>query len=48
MKDTFQENLSASQKEETAQQKAFTELKAAKQAEITATQGQIDDKTDQV
>jgi hypothetical protein len=47
MKDTFEENLTASQKEEEAQQKAYEDLKAAKIAEINATQSQIDDKTDQ-
>merc|ERR1712078_493472 len=45
MKETFETNLSASQKEEMANQKAYEELKAAKEEEITAGQNQIDSKT---
>jgi len=45
MQETFESNLSASQKEEMANQKAFEELKVAKQAEIAAGQAQIDTKT---
>merc|ERR1719355_480700 len=45
MKDTFEANLSDSQKEENASQKAYEELKAAKEAEISAGQDQIDSKT---
>merc|ERR1712226_1686270 len=45
MKETFESNLSASQKEEMANQKAYEDLKAAKEAEIAAGQEQIDKKT---
>merc|ERR1712232_1208975 len=45
MKETFEANLSTSQKEELANQKAYEELKAAKEEEITAGQNQIDSKT---
>jgi len=45
MKETFESNLSASQKEETADQKAYEDLKAAKEDEIAAGQAQIDAKT---
>jgi hypothetical protein len=45
MKETFESNLSASQKEEMANQKAYQDLKAAKEAEISAGQAQIDTKT---
>merc|ERR1711881_778096 len=38
MKETFETNLSSSQKEEMANQKAYEELKAAKEAEIKAGQ----------
>merc|ERR1719401_2694391 len=41
MRETFESNLSASQKEEMANQKAYEELKAAKEAEIKAGQEQI-------
>ena len=44
-KETFETNLSASQKEETADQKAYEDLKAAKEEEIAAGQAQIDAKT---
>merc|ERR1719216_490019 len=48
MKETFESNLSASQKEEMANQKAYEELKAAKEAEIKAGQEQIDAKTQEL
>merc|ERR1719401_1575202 len=48
MKETFESNLSASQKEEMANQKAYEELKAAKEAEIKAGQEQIDSKTQEL
>jgi len=45
MKETFESNLSASQKEEMANQKAYEDLKAAKEEEIAAGQAQIEAKT---
>merc|ERR1719215_1672239 len=45
MLETFEANLSQSQKEEMANQKAYEDLKAAKEAEIAAGQKQIDKKT---
>merc|ERR1712083_1032684 len=48
MKETFENNLSASQKEEMANQKAYEDLKAAKEAEIAAGQEQIDSKTQEL
>lgn len=48
MKETFETNLSASQKEEMANQKAYEDLKAAKEAEIAAGQAQIDTKTQEL
>merc|ERR1712183_519662 len=48
MKETFESNLSASQKEEMANQKAYEELKAAKEEEIAAGQEQIDTKTQEL
>jgi len=45
MKETFQSNLSQSQKDELANQKAYEELKAAKEDEIKAAQDQIDVKS---
>merc|ERR1711939_1143605 len=48
MKETFETNLSSSQKEEMASQKAYEELKAAKEAEIAAGQEQIDTKTQEL
>merc|ERR1719464_825803 len=45
MLETFQANLSQSQKEEMANQKAYEDLKAAKEDEIKAGQAQIDKKT---
>merc|ERR1719504_212449 len=48
MKETFETNLSSSQKEEMSSQKAYEELKAAKEAEIKAGQEQIDSKTQEL
>merc|ERR1719284_1454668 len=48
MKETFESDLSASQKEELANQKAYEDLKVAKEAEIAAGQAQIDTKTQEV
>jgi hypothetical protein len=48
MKETFESNLSASQKEEMANQKAYEELKEAKEAEIAAGQAQVDKKTQEL
>jgi len=48
MQETFENNLSASQKEEMANQKAYEDLKAAKEAEIAAGQEQIDTKTQEL
>merc|ERR1719337_498275 len=48
MKETFETNLSSSQKEEMANQKAYEDLKAAKEAEIAAGQEQIDSKTQEL
>jgi chromosome segregation ATPase len=48
MKETFESNLSASQKEELSNQKAYEDLKAAKEAEIAAGQNQIDSKTQEL
>jgi len=48
MKETFESNLSASQKEEMANQKAYEDLKAAKEEEIAAGQAQIDSKTQEL
>merc|ERR1719382_220627 len=45
MQETFESNLAASQKEEMANQKAYADLKAAKEEEITAGQAQIESKT---
>jgi len=45
MKETFEENLAVSQKEEQENSKAFEDLKIAKEAEIKAGQEQIDAKT---
>merc|ERR1719410_2599616 len=44
MRETFEANLSESQKEEMANQKAYSELKAAKEEEIAAGQAQVDSK----
>merc|ERR1740117_728677 len=48
MKETFETNLAASQKEERNSIKAFEDLKAAKEAEIKAGQDQADTKSDQL
>merc|ERR1719159_1802798 len=48
MKETFEANLSDSQKEEMANQKAYEELKAAKEEQIKAAQDQIDTKTQEL
>merc|ERR1719271_281465 len=48
MKETFETNLSSSQKEEMANQKAYEELKASKEDEIKAGQEQIDTKTQEL
>merc|ERR1719188_1251978 len=45
MLETFESNLSEAQKEEMANQKAYEDLKAAKEAEIAAGMAQIDTKT---
>merc|ERR1719353_63844 len=48
MNETFESNLSASQKEEMANQKAYEDLKAAKEEEIAAGQHQLDTKTQEL
>merc|ERR1719504_439161 len=48
MKETFETNLSSSQKEEMANQKAYEELRPAKEDEIAAGQAQIDSKTQEL
>jgi len=48
MKETFESNLSASQAEENANQKAYEDVKAAKEEEIDAGQAQIDSKTQEL
>merc|ERR1712083_305118 len=48
MKDTFEQDLSAAQKEELQAQKSYEDLKAAKEAEIQAGQAQIDTKTQEL
>merc|ERR1719446_630277 len=48
MKETFETNLAASQKEEQANQRAYEDLKAAKEREISAGQQQIDVKTQEL
>merc|ERR1719293_192325 len=48
MKETFEANLSEEQKAEMANQKAYEDLKAAKEAEIGAGQAQIDTKTQEL
>merc|ERR1719375_1745603 len=45
MKETFEANLAASQKEEMTNQKAYEDLKAAKETEIEAGQSMLDTKT---
>merc|ERR1719265_779100 len=48
MKETFENDVAESQKEELANQKAYEELKAAKEAEIAAAQEQIETKTEEL
>jgi len=48
MKETFETNLAASQKEEQQNQRAYEDLKAAKEREIAAGQQQIDTKTQEL
>merc|ERR1712151_1208894 len=48
MLETFESNLSQSQKEELSAQKAYEDLKAAKEEEIAAGQSQIDTKTQEL
>merc|ERR1740127_254973 len=48
MKESFETNLAETQKEEMANQKAYDELKAAKEEEISAGQEQIDAKTQEL
>jgi len=48
MLETFESNLAASQKEEMANQKAYEDLKSAKEDEIAAGQAQIDSKTQEL
>jgi len=48
MKETFETNLSASQKEEQQNQRAYEDLKAAKEREIAAGKQQIDVKTQEL
>merc|ERR1719453_1509746 len=48
MKETFETNLSDTQKEELTNQKAYEDLKAAKEEEIAAGQSQIDAKTQEL
>ena len=48
MKETFEANLASSQKEEGENQKAYADLKAAKEDEIAAGQAQVDSKTDEL
>jgi hypothetical protein len=48
MKETFETNLAASQKEELQNQAAYEDLKAAKEDEIKAGQSQLDTKTQEL
>jgi len=48
MKETFETNLASSQKEEGQNQKAYEDLKSAKEEEIAAGQAQIDTKTQEL
>merc|ERR1719271_960825 len=48
MKESFESNLSDSQKEEMANQKSYEELKAAKEEQIAAAQDSIDTKTQEL
>jgi len=45
MKETFETNLATTQQEESSNQKAYDELKAAKEGEIQAGQDMLDEKT---
>merc|ERR1719453_2683177 len=46
MKESFEENLNSAQVEETADNKAFDDLKTAKTAEIAATEASLDEKNE--
>jgi len=48
MKDTFEENLASTQKDEAKNAKEYAEVKAAKTEEINAGQDQVDKKTNQM
>jgi len=48
MKETFETDVAQSQKDELANQKAYEELKAAKEAEIAAAQEQVEMKTQEL
>jgi len=48
MKETFETNLAASQKEEEQNQRSYEDLKAAKEAEIAAGKSQVDTKTQEL
>merc|ERR1719163_2246962 len=48
MKETFEANLASSQRDESENQKAYTDLKAAKQEEISAGQTQLQTKTNEL
>merc|ERR1711920_1179163 len=48
MQETFEKNLATAQQEEQANQKAYEELKAAKEAEIAAGKEQIETKTQEL
>merc|ERR1719276_476068 len=48
MQETFEKNLATAQKEEEANQKAYEDLKAAKNAEIAAGKAQIEQKTQEL
>merc|ERR1712137_428515 len=48
MKETFETNLADTQKDEQTNQKAYEDLKAAKEEEIKAGQDQIDKKTEEL
>merc|ERR1719188_855511 len=48
MKETFEKDMSESQKEELANQKAYEELRAAKEAQVAAGQEQVNSKTQEL
>merc|ERR1719236_226377 len=48
MKESFESNLSQSQKDELANQKAYEDMKAAKEEEIAAGQAQLETKTQEL